>query len=153
MDIPIALVLTKCDLHEKRIKRLGGLTAFVKERMQNVERMAGRFKRFPAAAVRSNKDARGKDAPDMRKPPEGCREPLLWCIEQIVINKKRRQIHTARAAQEIQARQEQAYAEAREIESDRYSRKIWIRFIILGTIAATSIIGAAIVYVMMNKDP
>lgn len=152
MDIPIALVLTKCDLHQKRIKRLGGLRSFVGERMKNVERMAGRFKRFPAAAVRSTKDARGKEVPDIRKPPEGCREPLLWCIEQIVINKKRKEINTARAVDEQRARQERASIEAHELQSVSYSRKIWIRFIVLGTIFATGIIGTAI-YLVFIKSP
>lgn len=152
VDIPIALVLTKCDLHQKRIKRLGGLRAFVAERMQNVERMAGRFKRFPAAAVRSTTDARDKEVPDMRKPPEGCQEPLLWCIEQIVINKKRKEIQTARAVHEVRVQEVQAEEVAYEIESVRRSRNMWILFIVLGAIAATSIIGWAIYYVSSSTS-
>ena len=148
MDIPIALVLTKCDLHQKRIKRLGGLRTFVAERMQNVERMAGRFKRFPAAAVRATTDARDKEVPDMRRPPEGCREPLLWCIEQIVINKKRKEIQTARAAHELRVQEVRAEEDAYEIESVRRSRNMWIFFIVLGAIAGTSIIGVAVYSIM-----
>ena len=144
VDVPIALVLTKCDIHAKRIKRLGGLRRFVEGRMLNVLRVAGRFKYFGAAAVRSTTDARDKDVPDMRKPPVNVIEPLTWCIEQVVVNRKQKEQHAARALHEQQAREFLAAEEASELDAERRNRAFWTWIIVLGTLAATTLIGWAL---------
>jgi hypothetical protein len=146
-DIPIALILTKCDVHARRIKRIGGVRKFVEVRMLNILRIAGLLKYFASAAVRATKDGRDRDVPDMRRPAENVVEPLVWCVEQIVINKKKAQLLEARSAQEQQTHRDRMNAMAEEQSSSRRVRNWWIIFIVIATLFAFCIIGSAIWWV------
>ena len=66
-DVPIAIVLTKCDVHAGLVKEAGGLRAFTERYYHNILRVAkGKSRRFAASAVRVRQDARGSQLPTLR---------------------------------------------------------------------------------------
>lgn len=81
--VPIAIVITKCDLHENMIVALGGLKKFVDEYLLWITRTAkDHYRAFPCAAVRPSRESRaGGGAPDLSKPPVNVVEPLKWILE------------------------------------------------------------------------
>ncbi|MSR45316.1 MAG: hypothetical protein EXS15_08210 [Phycisphaerales bacterium] len=83
--VPIAIVLTKCDLHEAKILELGGLKVFISEYLHWITRTAGsHYKTFPCAAVRLTRESRtGNGAPSLVKSPINVIEPLIWILESL----------------------------------------------------------------------
>ncbi len=82
--IPIALVLTKLDLHGRVVRECGGLVAFVKRHLFPLLRALHRVRVFGCVAVRSRPDALGVLRPDPSTPPQGIVEPLEFCLQRMV---------------------------------------------------------------------
>ena len=153
-NISIALVLTKCDVHGKRIKRLGGTRAFVRDRLLNVLRIAGRLRYWATAAVRSTKDAREQDVPDLRRPAEGVMEPILWVVEQIIVNRKRVQVQETRRVQEEHKRAHYEAEQKARLQQSRQHRRFWILFIILASLFGAIAIAIAVIFsIQQSKAP
>jgi GTPase SAR1 family protein len=85
-QVPIAVVLTKCDLRNDLIRSLGGLETFAKTYLLNLLRPAGRcLKLFKSVAVWTRKSRRtGEWVPDMERSPLNLVEPLMWVLQQII---------------------------------------------------------------------
>ena len=83
-NVPIALVLTKCDIHEGLVKEEGGLRAFFHKHYHNILRVSKKPSRmFAAAAVRVRRDARGTFLPTLKHDAINILEPMVYCIKQI----------------------------------------------------------------------
>lgn len=108
--VPIAIVLTKCDVHAGLVKEVGGLRAFTERYYHNILRVAkGTSRRFAAAAVRVRQDARGTQLPTLQHEPANIVEPMLYCIDKMI---KSRQTEVAAEATRNRNEQSQQYAEA-----------------------------------------
>lgn len=79
-SIPIALVLTKLDIHGRLVRECGGLVGFVKTHMFPLMRALHRVRVFGCVAVRSREDALGQQRPDLSAEPLGLLEPLEHCL-------------------------------------------------------------------------
>ena len=94
-EIPISIVMTKCDIHAKKI-----MSIMEKEGMKKKDKWhkflskyysswfyelksGGPYKIFPIAAVRTRKDARGSLIPDMSKPSHNLLKPVEWCFDKV----------------------------------------------------------------------
>ncbi len=79
-SVPIAIVLTKCDLHERLIKEFGGTAGFCKEHLHWINRTAeSNYRTFPCSAIRTSR----LGLPDLSLPPENVVEPLKWILDRI----------------------------------------------------------------------
>ena len=96
--VPIAIVMTKCDLHESMIIQLGGLKVFTEEYLHWIIRTAvSSYNVFPCAAVRLSRSSRsGTGAPDLAKPPVNVIEPLKWILEKLEVRAERSQLANER---------------------------------------------------------
>lgn len=111
-EVPVAIVLTKCDLHEQMIKSDGGLREFINRRYSNIVRVAtSPRRRFAAAAVRASRRSDGAILPNMSYRAEGILEPMLYCIDLMARGIR---IESARQAAESFAQSQQAVAIARQ---------------------------------------
>ena len=92
--VPIAIVVTKCDIHENMIHALGGLKKFAEDYLLWITRTAKHHYRvFPCAAVRPSRENRaGGGAPDLSKPPVNVVEPLKWILELLESDVRKGQI-------------------------------------------------------------
>ena len=99
--VPIAIVMTKCDLHESMIVQLGGLKVFSEVYLHWIIRTAGNsYKVFACAAVRLSKSSRsGNGAPELAKPPVNVIEPLK-SLEKLELHLARTQIAAQRSARD-----------------------------------------------------
>ena len=114
-NVPIAIVMTKCDLHESMIIQLGGLKVFTEEYLHWIIRTAvSSYKVFPCAAVRLSRSSRSESrAPDLVKPPVNVIEPLKWILEKLELRAEKTQLAAQREKKdEVLV---QAIAQAREI--------------------------------------
>ncbi len=84
-SVPIAIVLTKCDIHKGMILALGGLKKFRDDYLLWITRTAVRYYRtFECSAVRVTHQGRTSGgSPDLTKPPLNVVEPLKWILEQL----------------------------------------------------------------------
>jgi hypothetical protein len=109
--VPIAIVLTKCDVHADLVKEAGGLREFTRVHYHNIIRACGgSTRRFSAAAVRVRRDARDKFVPSLRHPPVNVLEPMAYCMERIhrgryedrMVEARHTEMRRARMLQEIE---------------------------------------------------
>ncbi|MCH2135841.1 MAG: hypothetical protein MK101_04565 [Phycisphaerales bacterium] len=82
-EVPVALVLTKCDIALGHIREVGTARAFVDHHLPGLVRDGGDFRVFAASAVRSRPDALGQLRPATDKDPLGIVEPLQWCLKRL----------------------------------------------------------------------
>lgn len=100
--VPIGLILTKIDINADLIRHHGGLRGFATRYCSNLLRIVPTLTLFGICAVRSRRDALGKDIPDLTKPARGLENPIVFCLSKILATKtKARQVTTHRAQQEF----------------------------------------------------
>ena len=151
-EIPIALVLTKCDVHGKRIKRQGGVRKFVEGRLLNLLRVAGSLKFFASAAVRSSKNAGNQDVPDMTRSAHNVLEPLTWCLEKILGNRAQHLVQQQRATDLERKRLAVEFARKQEIDSKRSQKKFWLVFSVFAVLFGVITIGAALWFALSSGE-
>ena len=102
-SVPIAIVLTKCDIHQSMILSLGGVKEFVKDYLLWITRTAGlNHKVFCCAAIRLGRSRRtGGSGPDLSKPPLNVVEPLRWILEKLESGAVRVQLVAAKATEQL----------------------------------------------------
>lgn len=100
-DIPIVIVLTKCDIHKHLLRDSGGLVEFTRSNYMNLLRAMDRFKIFASAAVFTKQGQNGDRIPDMSKPPVGVVEPLEYCLKKITSQEIAKLEHEAQVAQRL----------------------------------------------------
>ncbi len=133
--IPIAMVLTKCDVHQALVKEAGGLRAFTDRYYFNIMRTArGTTKRFAAAAVRVRRDALGRDVPSIQSEPINVVEPLKYCLEKM--------ISRSRVEQELEAK---AMASRRLMELERLEEEVARKQSLNATIWAVGVVGCFVI--------
>lgn len=97
--VPVAIVLTKCDVHGDLVKEAGGLRGFTDRYYHNILRACrGRHRRFSASAVRVRRDARGREVPTLKHPPINILEPMAYCVEKIVTARRHERENQVAAA-------------------------------------------------------
>ncbi|MCH2162617.1 MAG: hypothetical protein MK085_12195 [Phycisphaerales bacterium] len=149
--VPIAIVLTKWDLHMKRVKRMG-TTKFFRKFLNNLSRIDPPTERFPCSAVRSIQDAGDRDVPDTSREPQGVVEPLIWVLNHILIRQQSARVLEQRRIQEDQQRQAHQAAVETEFVQKRRMRRFWFVFIILMALIAALAIGTAIWWVATGQS-
>lgn len=84
--VPIAIVLTKCDLRYDLIRSLGGLKSFARTYLMNLLRPAGQeVKLFQSVAVWTRKSRRTSErVPDLERSPVNLVEPLTWVLQEMI---------------------------------------------------------------------
>ena len=83
VDVPVALVLTKCDVALPYVRASGGSRDFVEQHLPGLVRDGGLFRVFAASSVRSRPDALGQPRPATEKDALGVLEPLQWCLKRL----------------------------------------------------------------------
>lgn len=116
-NVPVAIVLTKCDLHADMIKAAGGLRKFIDSRYANIVRVArSPRRRFAAAAVRASRRGDGVLVPNMSYPPEGIIEPMIYCID--LMARKIREESARQAAESFAQSQQAVLVQRRQSEKN-----------------------------------
>ena len=82
--VPVAVVLTKCDVAIGHIRKIGTPRDFIDHYLPGLVRDGGDFKVFAASAVRVCADALGQPRPAPDKDALGIVEPLQWCLKRLV---------------------------------------------------------------------
>jgi GTP-binding protein EngB required for normal cell division len=110
-NVPVAIVLTKCDERNELIRSLGGLETFAKTYLSNLLRPAGReSKLFKAVAVWTRKSSRtGQLVPDLDREPVNLVQPLIWVLQKILLQQT--------------AQNRESTKQRVEFEADRLSRE------------------------------
>ena len=140
--VPIAIVMTKCDMHKKNILKImdkegmidkrssDGLTLFMKKYFRSWFYSLGDeryFRIFPTAAIRTRKDVRGKTIPDMSKRSLEIEKPLIWCFMKVAKQRK-----SERKSNRLRERSEKLmYFRKTEKETSRKHAIFWASFLII----------------------
>lgn len=103
-NVPIILVLTKCDLHEQLLRDSGGLEAYAKANYSNLLRAMNRFKVFASAAVSTKLNLDGERVPDLMKAPIGVVEPLEYCLRKITAREEAEQERQVQETKRVRVR-------------------------------------------------
>jgi hypothetical protein len=120
--VPICLVLTKIDINADLIRHHGGLRGFAEKYCNNLLRIVPTLTLFGTCAVRSRRDALGRDIPDLARPPRGLENPIVFCLRRIVAERSRQL-----AAKTQRTRQEFAQREFRQQEeAGRQDTHFWL---------------------------
>jgi len=140
-EIPIAIVMTKCDVHANKImdiidrenikeKGQERLRKFLKKYFNSWFYGLGSkktYRIFPIAAVRTRTDQRGEQIPDLSKPAHKLMEPIIWCFD--IVQKAREREQTVQFKQEQDVRFARFQKKERE-EFASYRRKLLIFWIV-----------------------
>lgn len=118
-NVPVAIVLTKCDERNDLIRSLGGLETFAKTYLSNLLRPAGReSKLFKAVAVWTRKSSRtGKLVPDLDREPVNLVQPLIWVLQKILLQQAAQDRDSAK--QKVDSEADRLTREALEILNAR----------------------------------
>jgi len=136
--VPIGLVLTKIDINADLIRHHGGLRGFANKYCNNLIRVVPALTLFGTCAVRSRRDALGKEIPDLNKPARGLENPIIFCLRNIVANRiKSRDETTKRSQQEFIQREIKQDAEA-ETKDTRFW--LWANVVLLVGLAAVGVL-------------
>ncbi|MFM7259064.1 MAG: TRAFAC clade GTPase domain-containing protein, partial [bacterium] len=80
-DVPIAIVLTKCDVNGAFLREAGGVRDFAAKHFSQLFRSVERTSVFACAAVRSVQNSLGKLVPRVDRVPDNVVEPLRYCFD------------------------------------------------------------------------
>lgn len=145
VKVPIAIVMTKCDMHKKNILKImdregmkepgkgGGLKRFLEKYFTSWFFSLGDKKYyhiFPTAAIRTRSDVRGNTIPDMTKPSLNIEDPLIWCFEKVAKQRSREQ----RSQQSRERSEKRAHFQAAEKEATRKDSIFWAVFLFVAVI-------------------
>ena len=83
-DVPVAVVLTKCDLHKHIIREAGGVGPFVRSYYAPLMREVGAARMFASAAVMTCRNENGDRVPDPTRQAVGVVEPLKYCLDEMI---------------------------------------------------------------------
>ena len=136
--VPIGLLLTKIDVNADLIRHHGGLRGFAVKYCNNLLRIVPTLTLFGPCAVRSRRDALGKDIPDLTKPARGLENPIVFCLRHIIANKnKARQATTQRAQQEFIQREIKEDEKA-QTQDTRFW--LWANMVLFAGLAAIGVL-------------
>ena len=136
--VPIGLLLTKIDVNADLIRHHGGLRGFAVKYCNNLLRIVPTLTLFGTCAVRSRRDALGKDIPDLTKPARGLENPIVFCLRHIIANKnKARQATTQRAQQEFIQREIKEDEKA-QTQDTRFW--LWANMVLFAGLAAVGVL-------------
>ncbi len=79
--VPVAVVLTKCDVALPHINEAGGARQYLESHLPGLVRDGGVFRVFASSAVRAQADALGTLRPVPEKDALGIVQPLQWCLK------------------------------------------------------------------------
>jgi len=114
-QIPIVLVLTKCDKYPDILMEEGGATGFVKKHWPAMVRTLRRFPVFMISAVQTDHAEDGSASPKSDSRAVNVKSPLKYILREMLRMDTERRQEQALAAeqQERQSRQQQAAKQAR----------------------------------------
>ncbi|MHC5113431.1 MAG: trypsin-like peptidase domain-containing protein [Planctomycetota bacterium] len=82
--VPVAIVLTKCDLHMDLLKSHGGMKPFFEKTYGNLLRRVGAYRLFGCAAAVARADESGRLVPDPAREPVRVTEPMAACMNALL---------------------------------------------------------------------
>ncbi|MBX3356119.1 MAG: hypothetical protein KF724_10550 [Phycisphaeraceae bacterium] len=143
--VPVAVVLTKFDVHRSMVEAAGGLRAFIQRYYPPLVREAPGAKAFGCAAVRAIPDPMGRTAPQVRGEPEGLIEPLVWCLERM--GRLRRE----ESREALQSEQSRLLADAIRAEEEAERRERRVLTLIWSFVAFVVIVGGFIAWYVLSS--
>ncbi|MCE9620168.1 MAG: GTPase domain-containing protein [Planctomycetes bacterium] len=136
--VPICLVLTKIDVNADLIRHHGGLRGFATKYCNNLLRIVPTLTLFGICAVRSRRDALGKDIPDLTRPARGLENPIVFCLRRIVAERARRRTEsTRRARQEFVQREIKQDLEAQQKDTHFW---LWANVVLFACLTAVGVL-------------
>ena len=144
-SVPIAIVFTKADSNGPFLREAGGVRAFARKHFGQLFVNVQRTAVFASAAVGEKRNALGKTAPDMSKPPVNIIEPLRYCLDTIQYVDRAVAVREERIAQAESSERLAREAARLEQVAARRSRVGWVLFV-LSVIA----LFAAVVWVTLR---
>lgn len=133
--VPIGLVLTKIDINADLIRHHGGLRGFANKYCNNLLRIVPSLTLFGICAVRSRRDAVGKNIPDLTKPARGLENPIIFCLQKIITNRIKEQTeNTQRTQQEFIRREMKEDETAQKNDTNFWLRANMVLFAVLGVV-------------------
>lgn len=138
-SIPIAVALTKCDVHIGLIRAAGGARGFVQKHLPNLLRYGGSMRMFATAAVKTRRDAAGRPVPSTRHDPAGLIDTMVYCMRHVG---RRMDVDVRKRAEAARAEQGRQIARAEAAESRRTRRK-WVAFWVSAAVLAIVAVGVS----------
>jgi S1-C subfamily serine protease len=139
-SVPIAVALTKCDVHIGLIRAAGGARGFVQKHLPNLLRYGGSMRMFATAAVRTRRDAAGRPVPSTRHQPAGLIDTMVYCMRHVG---RRMDVDAGRRADEARAAQAADLARAEAAESKQVRRR-WAGFWVAAAMLAIVVVGVSV---------
>ena len=140
-DVPIAIALTKCDVHVGLVRAEGGARGFVEKHLPNLLRYGGTVRMFATAAVRTRIDAGGRAIPSTRHGPAGLIDTLVYCMRHI----GRRMDADASSRQAAAVAEHQREAARRDVVLVHRDRNRWVAFWVGAAVLCIALAGLAMV--------
>ena len=137
-SVPIGLVLTKIDINADLIRHHGGLRGFATKYCNNLIRVVPSITLFGTCAVRSRRDALGKDIPDLSKLARGLENPIVFCLRSIVANRTKTRNETVKRSQQEFIQREIKQDEEAETKDTRFW--LWANVVLLVGLAAIGVL-------------
>jgi len=136
-SVPIGLILTKIDINADLIRHHGGLRGFATKYCNNLLRIVPTLTLFGICAVRSRRDALGKNIPDLTKPARGLENPIVFCLRKILANKTKTRAETNQRAQQEFIRREIKQDEVAQIKDTHFW--LWANVVLFAGLVAVGV--------------
>ncbi|MDG1838420.1 MAG: hypothetical protein P8I91_06445 [Phycisphaerales bacterium] len=140
-NVPIAIALTKCDVHVGLVRAEGGARGFVEKHLPNLLRYGGTVRMFATAAVRTRVDAGGRAIPSTRHGSAGLIDTLVYCMRHV----GRQMDADAASRQAAVAAEHRQEAARRDAVLVRRDRGRWVAFWVGAAVLCIALTGLAMV--------
>lgn len=141
-EIPIVLVLTKMDLHQRLIDRAGGVKEFVRQHYPALVRVLKEIPIFQVSAVQADRTPDGKLKPRRHSALINVENPLRYCLSHI---------HKAEQAVQTQQMAEARQKQVRKLEMEERRHELrhnifWTSLVVVLLAAGLGLVALIIVY-------
>ena len=135
-EVPIAVVLTKADSHQRLLDEHGGAVGFVRHFFPALVREMKQIPIFQVSAVQCVRDKDGKERPQRDSVQINIDKPLLYCLNKIDKDEREEEQRQAiQDAQRAQSRMEQAQGRKEQTQNR----------LLIAAVAGIFLIGLAVV--------
>jgi hypothetical protein len=145
--VPVAIMLSKCDLYRDDIESAGGPGKYMRKHYKNlcraVFRKGSKGTVFACAAVRTRSDDSGKAVPDVGRSPRGLVEPLEYCLESLHRHRE--------LADELRQRRvlaSEASAAARRSQRAEQRATLFLNAVLVGSLVLAAAVIGVLVWVL-----
>ncbi|MBM4052677.1 MAG: hypothetical protein FJ270_08070 [Planctomycetes bacterium] len=143
-DVPVVVVLTKCDVHVPLLRAEGGPRALAERLYPQIFRQLGgkRTVVFASSATSVVRSPRGMVIPRKRRAPRDVVEPLVFCLDWLERAEEQESLERAQV-EASRRRSEQLHEE--QAEDEREERKARVALVTFWIGVSALLVGAAVV--------